>query len=139
MVRISARGNRASTLDDSYIQFNSDTASNYSDTLVRAYGSSAGSSRNSSNNLMRIRSFPAADNTANVFGSAEIYIPSYLANQNKPVGAVNQYSDTVTDSWEGATAGLWRNTAAITSMSIYPESGSFVSGSSFYLYGIRSS
>lgn len=35
-------------------------------------------------------------------------------------------------------AGRWANTSAITEIDIYPTSGNFTSGSSFYLYGIAS-
>jgi hypothetical protein len=36
----------------------------------------------------------------------------------------------------GATVGLWRNTAAISSLTITSESGNLQSGSTFTLYGI---
>jgi hypothetical protein len=79
--------------------------------------------------------------SANTFGSAEIYIPSYTASQNKPLstfGVVENNSaaggDTEIDAW----ANLYRDTAAISSIAINARA-TFAAGSSFYLYGIKNS
>jgi hypothetical protein len=78
--------------------------------------------------------------SANTFNSVEIYIPSYTASQNKPFntfGVVENNSaaggDTEIDAW----ANLYRDTAAISSIAINAYVN-FVSGSSFYLYGLAS-
>jgi hypothetical protein len=44
------------------------------------------------------------------------------------------------DSLTNALVGMWRNTAAITTISLTAESGSgdFQSGSTFTLYGVKS-
>lgn len=78
--------------------------------------------------------------TANTFNNVEVYIPSYTVSQNKPVslfGVKENNSSTV--NVIDADAALWRSTSAITSIVIALGSGSFVSGSSFYLYGIKNS
>lgn len=81
--------------------------------------------------------------TASTFGNSNIYIANYTSSNNKSV-----LIDTVTESeTAGAStpAGLllgsyiWSNSAAITSISFGLEVGSFVSPSTFYLYGIKNS
>ena len=75
--------------------------------------------------------------TANTFSSAELYIPNYTVAQNKPTSsfAVTE-NNSASAAVIQATAGLWSNTAAITSIEIAVPSNNMVSGSSFYLYGI---
>ena len=78
--------------------------------------------------------------TASTFSSAEMYIPSYLSNTNKPFLGFSVGENNATATQTVASAGLWSNTSAITSLSIKPNSGgNFLSGSSFYLYGLKSS
>jgi hypothetical protein len=124
------------------IRFNGDTATNYSQTVLAGYGSSVGSSRDSSISQIDFFAPDTSSNTANTFSSAEIYIPNYLISQNKPLSLCSFTEDNSvsTNIFNYNTAGLWRNTAAITSVSL-SNSGAlnFVSGSSFYLYGISKS
>jgi hypothetical protein len=115
-----------------YIQFNGDTASNYSTTDFWGDGSSASAGRTSSATFMRILGRgTGASNNLNNNGITQILNYSnttthktMLARSNAPAGA-------------GGTAGLWRNTSAITSLTITSESGNLISGSTFTLYGIK--
>jgi hypothetical protein len=45
--------------------------------------------------------------TANTYGSAEIYIPSYLASQNKPISGFSNSENNATDASISAVAGLF--------------------------------
>jgi len=74
--------------------------------------------------------------TANTFGSGELYIPSYTVSQNKPFSSVSASENNSTTAYMAAAAKLWSNTAAITSIELYGQTGDLASGSSFYLYGI---
>ena len=122
------------------VQFNSDTATNYSNTVLTGNSSAASSTRNTSQVYVRVFGANESTFTANSFGSSEVYIPSYTVSQNKPIGnfGVSENNSAAADAaFINATAGLWQNTAAITSIVITdPAAGNFVSGSSFYLYGI---
>lgn len=79
--------------------------------------------------------------TANVFSNTEFYVPTYTGSTNK-----SWYCDNVSESnqssnpWRQITAGLWSNTAAITSVTFTTQSGKvFKEFSTAYLYGIKNS
>lgn len=140
VIRGSARTDRASNLIDFlYVTFNSDTATNYSDTMLFASVSSVLSSRETSNTYWQTKAIDGDGATANTFGSFELYIPSYTISQNKPLSGFATPESNATDAYLGVSAGLWRNTAAITSINITKFGTNFVAGSSFYLYGLKSS
>jgi hypothetical protein len=141
VVRMSVRGNDSTPSDWALVRFNSDTATNYSVTRVFGDGVTANSGRNSSATSTRIfGAATAAGATANTFSNLEIYIPSYTASQNKPFSAFGASENNATTAEIAANAGLWRNTATISSMAITPFGSTlWLSGSTFYLYGIKNS
>jgi hypothetical protein len=140
-VRTSEGGRRGNIL----IQLNSDSATNYSSTWILGYSSTPSSARQSNSTSL----FGNEDNTngntttSNTFGSFELYLPNYLASQNKPmsaIGIIENNSDIDGQYGIFPIAGLWRNTAAVTSITLFNTSTfEFSSGSSFYLYGIKNS
>jgi hypothetical protein len=138
LLRISARCADTGTYGGLKFTLNSDTASNYSYTVLYGTGSSGLSDRNSSLANARAPFSINADNaTANTFGNLEIYIPSYLASQNKPISSFGVAETNSVTAYMGAAANLWRNTAAISSIQISEIfATNLLSGSSFYLYGI---
>ncbi len=80
--------------------------------------------------------------TANVAGALDIEIPCYaLTTFQKAFTSRSGYYDAVaapTNYSEGLYRGLWRSTAAITSLALAPTTGpNFTIGSAFYLYGIN--
>jgi hypothetical protein len=85
--------------------------------------------------------FPQTDSslTTNTFSNIEIYIPSYTASQNKPYSSFSVAENNATTAYVGVNAGLYPSTTSISSLVLYPWNGNFVSGSSFYLYGIKKS
>lgn len=115
---------------DCLVRLNDDTGSNYSNTYLYGNGTSAVSGRNTNGNV----------------GSAGYPIrPTLVSNI---ITQFQNYSNTTTyktfigkggaaDSMYLTTVNLWRNTAAITKILIYPSSGNFLSGSTFTLYGIK--
>jgi hypothetical protein len=136
-IRMIARDTRAVTLEGFVVQFNSDTAGNYSDHSVYGDGSSAAAYANTSATFMSPYAIASANATANVFGVSVIDILDY-ANTNKYktiralTGVDNNGSGAV-----GLASGNWRNTAAITSVTVGAQVGTWVANSSFALYGIR--
>lgn len=122
------------------IRFNG-TTTGYSNTFISANtGTPAvGSGRYTGTSYLYAGWENAASAGANTFSVDEIYIPSYTASQNKPLSIFNRTEDNTTLTYGWVNAGLWSNTAAITSISIFPSGGNWASGSSFFLYGIKNS
>ena len=142
VVRISARTDRASQ-NNSFIAvkpFNSDTGTNYSYTILTGNGAAASTFNESNVAYSAMGYVDATTATSNTYASLELYIPSYTASQNKPISTFGAHENNATTAYLAATAGLWRNTAAITGVTIDTlGQGSFIATSSFYLYGIKNS
>jgi hypothetical protein len=78
--------------------------------------------------------------TANTFANLEYYIPNYTSSNYKSASLDVVMENNATTAYMRLTAGLWSNTAAITSVGFtLPNSTSFVQYSTFYLYGIKNS
>lgn len=77
--------------------------------------------------------------TASTFNSVEIYLPNYAGSTNKSYSYDAVLENNATAARTILGAGLWSNTAAITSISLTTDSGNFVQYSSAYLYGISNS
>lgn len=114
------------------IRFNSDTGSNYSDTIISGNGSTASSERHTNATSIVISSTGVLSNTLN----------------NITIMNLNDYSNTTTyktltgrnsaaANEASSGVGLWRNTNAINSITIFLGSGNLYSGSTFKLYGIE--
>jgi hypothetical protein len=77
--------------------------------------------------------------TASTFGSADIYIPNYAGSTNKSFSVDATSENNATTSYMRMAAWLWSSTAAITSLYLYPSSGSIQQYSTASLYGILKS
>lgn len=112
------------------VNYNSDSGSNYSYTYLAGSGSSAISGR--APNTTGIQVDYITDTS--IFGSGRINIENYSnATTYKTLISRQDYANAYTTAY----VGLWRNTAAITSLAISVSAGNFASGSTFTLYGIK--
>jgi hypothetical protein len=137
VLRITSR--ETVTQNSIILAFNGDSATNYSRTILFATGSAAVSARESSQTSLIALYDEDASFTANTFNSMEIYIPSYTVSQNKPLSIYGASENNATLARMCDTAGLWRNTASLNQIVLSKTGSNFVSGSSFYLYGIKNS
>jgi hypothetical protein len=82
-------------------------------------------------------SFLGSTGTASTFGNAQVYIPNYAGSNNKSYSGESAAETNTTSNYLDMTAGLWSNTAAITSITLTPSAGNFAQYSSAHLYGIK--
>lgn len=118
------------------IQFNGDTGSNYSDTNMRGTGGTQFSYRVSNSSYIQAGLLPSSGGgtPAGTLGVGIINIQNYANTTNNKI--VLCRTNSLYASVE-ASVGLWRNTAAITSVKYFGD-GDILSGSSLTLYGIAS-
>jgi hypothetical protein len=119
------------------VRFNG-SSSGYSEKLLYGDGSTAASASSSgADHFEWITN--GTTGASNIFGNAEFYIPNYTSSNYKSVSgdSVQEANTTATSTY--LDAGLWSNTAAITSISIYAYFGAFAQYSTAYLYGISNS
>ena len=113
--------------------FNSDTATNYSLTILKGDGVSATSSRDTNTDGIYLNFQQNLSSTE--FALAQVDIFSYAGNTNKTAlfGVSGEYN---TRNEISRGVGLWRYTSAITSISFIVPNNAFASGSVATLYGI---
>lgn len=112
-----------------FLQFNGDTATNYS--AVTIYGDSAGNyvGARGNNNASTGGYFVDGTNPGTVISNIMNYSNS---STFKTIIGRGSNATVAVD----ARAGLWRSTAAITSILAYSNGGDWLAGSTFTLYGI---
>jgi hypothetical protein len=142
VLRASVRTDRAAYIDSLFIRFNSLSTTIYSGTDIEtSNGSSVGSFRISNNTSLGAGLYVDGNTaTSNTFANFEMYLPSYTASQSKPMSFFTVSENNATSAGITAEAGLFRDNGAISTILIGNNNGpNFVSGSSFYLYGVKSS
>lgn len=135
----SPRGDAANSTRSMTMQFNAN-ATGYSDR--RAYGTGAavaGDNNVYGTDEIYLGEAASAGGTASTFSSIEIYIPNYAGSSHKTVSISSVSEQAATTAFSQIITGLWANTDAITSIKLFIQSGSFASGSTFDLYGIKNS
>jgi hypothetical protein len=106
-----------------------DTGSNFSWTYLLGNGTSASSSRGSTDT----RIFAGATNSSNGQSNIIISFNNY-SNTTTNKTTLNRFNDTTSGTY--ATVGLWRNTAAINQIRLLANGNNLAAGSTFTLYGI---
>ena len=129
---VSARTSYGSGTDAMLISFNSNTTG-FSARLLYGTGSSAASTT-----IARyVGEIVPGTYTANTFGNMSIYVPNYTSASDKTYSADVVTENNATGAFQVITAGLWSNSAAITSISFTTTSAvNFSQYTSASLYGI---
>jgi hypothetical protein len=114
---------------DSYLRFNGDSGTNYSKTQLYGTGSAAGS-----NNQANFSNFGGFGYVGTTLSNTVCNIMNY-SNSTTYKTVIVRSNDTA--GLTMANVGLWRSTAAITSIVIGFANNNFISGSTFTLYGVK--
>ena len=123
---------KLSAANDIYLQFNADTGNNYQRHTLYGNGSAAGSYSETGNNRISILYTPNTGENCSI-----VDILDYKdTNKYTTVRALGG-ADNNSNGFVALQSGGWRNTAAITSIKLYPASGTISEYSSFALYGIK--
>jgi len=114
------------------LKFNGSSA-NFTYRSLEGDGSTAGSFNGSTGPFGVVTT---SGNTANTFSNIEFYIPNYTSSNYKSYSSDSVSETNATGAYADLIAGLWSNTAAITSIELTPGAGNFAQYSTFYLYGV---
>lgn len=118
LVLVNARAVNAAVANNLVVRFNSSTSS-YDNRRLLGDGSSASSNSTSGGSGFFVsNSLPAASATASTFGNAAIYVSNYAGSTSKSVSADGVSENNATEAYQTLLAGLWGNSAAITTVTI---------------------
>jgi len=136
-IRAVAKTNRSATNENTRLQINSDTGSDYSRHQLRGTGSSVVSEAATSQTSAFIATIAGATSDSDSFS---VFVSDILdfssGSKNTTIrtlyGGLHNYTEI------GLSSGAYFDTSAVTSLELILQSGgSFVSGSRFSLMGVR--
>ena len=132
---MSARSTTGGGWNDIHITFNG--SGTYKD--IFTYGNSNSGASSSDTTQIISRGSAGNSSTASIFGSSEIYIPNYRSSNQKVV-SITEVTENNSSATNSAiihmAGGLFTGTQAITTVTLTNGSGSFVTNSSFAIYGL---
>ena len=135
-VVVSARDNKASAGNWLGLKFNGST-SGYSSKWLEGNGSGTPGSFAGPTTYGYVGVSNSSTATGNTFASMDLYIPNYTSSNYKSYSAETVYENNATAATMEMGAGLWSNSAAITSITFTPDSSSsLVQYSTFSIYAL---
>lgn len=136
LVWVSARNSSSSINDDLLMRFNG-SSSSYSNRSIYASGSSVGSNSPFTDKIYG-GSINGNTSTGSTFSNNLLYIPNYAGSAYKSVSVDAVQENNATTAYMNIIAGLWSNTSAITSISLFPTASTiFLQYSTATVYGIK--
>jgi hypothetical protein len=111
------------------LYLNGDAGTNYSSTRLYSNGSTVTSDRQSNGNFINF--------AIGGFNNGQAVIAQIMDYKNTTTNKTMLLRQTNPTAFVGALVGLWRSTAAITTVEIIIAGGNYVAGSTFTLYGIK--
>lgn len=130
----SLRSATSGGVDNVNLEFNG-LSTNFSARVMTADGSAV-----TSGTLTQNRFYGLANgntSTSSTFGNGELYIANYASSNNKSFFIDGVQENNTTTAFSRIGAGLWSNSAAITSIKLIADSATnWLQYSTAYLYGI---
>jgi len=126
---------QSSANQDIQMQFNADTGNNYSLHYLYGQGASALSASGANTPFIYV-AFNAGDTTYPVASVVDI-LDYKDTNKYKTTRTLSGFDRNGPGGYIIFNSGNWRNTAAISSVKIYPSAGNFNQYTQFALYGIK--
>jgi hypothetical protein len=114
------------------------SSTGYSERYLYGTGAGTGSGTSATSYLEFQYAVSAQGTTSNTFSNLSLYIPNYRTSNNKSVSVDSVTENNATNALANITAGLWSNSAAITSITLNGEAngGQFAAYTSATLYGV---
>lgn len=140
-LRIMARSTTTGTGvgDNLYINLNSDTGANYTYHQILGNGATATAGGATAQTRLNFQNaLPRNSVTSNIFGVSILDLHDYASTTKNKTARI--FYGTDVNGTEGKVylaSGLWISTSAVDSITIAPQSNSFLTGSTFALYGIK--
>jgi hypothetical protein len=113
------------------VQLNSDTGSNYSRTTLSGNGTAASSASGNNIAAMVLNDYGYLEGTSGANVIAHFMNYSNTTTYKTVLSRSNNVANGTS-----ANVNMWRSTAAITTILVFASASTFVSGSTFTLYGI---
>jgi hypothetical protein len=135
-LRFNARGTRAAVDNRVYVRLNSDTGSNYSQHNLIGSGASASAAGAASQTYLDCRDVTGSSATSNIFGSGIIDLHDYSSTTKNTTARGVTGNDRNGSGTIALWSGAWLNTAAVSTILVFPESDNWLAGSTFALYGM---
>jgi hypothetical protein len=114
---------------------NGDSGTNYSVTGISGTGSAANTARQTSNNYGVTFGFWVGASQTNP-GISTTHFFNYTGASHK-VSLSRSVSNNGSSGENALNVNLWRNTAAITNITLFPDSNTFKIGTTATLFGIK--
>jgi len=137
VMKISARGTSTDALGNVLLSFNGSGA-DFTFKMLRGNGAAAQSFDRATFGTNLVSYMTTSAGTASTFSNTEIYIPNYTSSNFKSVSVDAVHESNATTAYSFLEAGLWSQTAAITSLTLTKDATAtaFAQYSTFSLYGV---
>jgi hypothetical protein len=136
LVQVSSRSSGTGAARTLWLTMNSITT-NYSNMYLYGTGSAAASSSSTAQSQWIVfLALNAAGATASTFSNTSIYLPNYAGSTAKSISVDSGTENNATEAYQLLFAGSQSSTAAITSLTLQPSSGTFDQNTVVSLYGI---
>lgn len=139
-LRYISRGTTSALTVETRIRFNNDSGASayYGGHQLFGDGASATANADGTTSSSYLMFSPAASEAANIFAVGVTDILDYSnSNKNKTIRSLGGFDKNGATGYVLLRSGLWINTNAITSISIYPVSDNFAQNSQFALYAVK--